>query len=552
MAQRVNSTLAVLPTFQLYGDVEDEGDLYDDIEPQYDENGNEIKRIQLHEERRQREVLACHDGGKSYLLTCRKTLQTEWNTIGDKAQGAYRDMTLDQLRALNCVHHFNFFGRPVTRMSATSPAASVAIIMSTPKHLNFITPNGLWKSTVMECATQLLDPVVIEGELDFLDTLSGTALQNACIGRVRRCYSHLGYWVKARRTGNYDEEEGETLCDDYMSIVQMGRGYDQTILNGYTEGFPSLTRESIIEANNDAQRREEAIRQAACKERIARGRVPSRLGASCIKQEDLDDVPIFVARPVTSDVPSTFTLSSSETSSSSSSSEAPSSPEASFSFAATAAPIPESPKRPLIVSMPRPFPATTTIATTSMTSSEDFNRQLQELDKRNGLQPLTNWADGDDDEFDDDDDDAAADNDDSSTMSSDSTPPTTPSVSPTVETFPDNDEEEEKEGEEMGKEDVVSDLVVDVEVAPPPTPQSITEPAVVDEEETVPSSPPTTTATTILEPAVEQTNSPTSNLSTISSMKPSSPSNLAQFFITEPVAPIPPSSYDQWPDFDGA
>ncbi|EXJ74943.1 uncharacterized protein A1O5_01639 [Cladophialophora psammophila CBS 110553] len=206
-------------------------------------------------------------------------------------QGDYSMFTIKELQCLGCIHHFNYLGRPVLGKSATAPATTIAILKS-PKHLNVTTPNGLWKSTIMECATRLLDPVRYFGKTEILETLRGTDLENACIGQCVKTYSEHGWWVY----DEYDDEEYPVELDFLQPSFGPG-----IMFNGVTKGLAH--RIDIITAATQEKEKADAACKAAFNARLAQPRKRSGLGKLCITHEDVQEVPTFTSQRRTTSSP---------------------------------------------------------------------------------------------------------------------------------------------------------------------------------------------------------------------------------------------------------
>ncbi|KIW98194.1 uncharacterized protein Z519_01778 [Cladophialophora bantiana CBS 173.52] len=206
-------------------------------------------------------------------------------------QGDYSMFTIKELQYLGCIHHFNCLGRPVLGKSATAPATTIAILKS-PKHLNVTTPNGLWKSTIMECATQMLDPVRYFGKREILETLRGTDLENACIGKCVKTYSEHGWWVFDK----YDDEEYPVELDFLQPSFGPGM-----MFNGVTKGFAHCI--DIVTAATQEKEKEDAVCKAAFSARLAQPRKRSGLGKLCITHEDVQAVPTFTSQRRTTSSP---------------------------------------------------------------------------------------------------------------------------------------------------------------------------------------------------------------------------------------------------------
>jgi hypothetical protein len=181
------------------------------------------------------------------------------------------------------VHHFNFFGRPVYTKSATTPAATLAILKASPRRLAMKyanTPN-LRVPAIMKSATSLLDPVVYYGSTDLLDRLKGTALENAVIGRCTKVHSEFGGW-------SWDTWSPDEDCPVVDHLDPNAYHQSWTFANGCAGGcFPS--RVDILAAGTRENEDVDRARKAACLARIERGPVKSRLGASCIFRRDLQE-----------------------------------------------------------------------------------------------------------------------------------------------------------------------------------------------------------------------------------------------------------------------
>ncbi|OAG36173.1 hypothetical protein AYO21_09641 [Fonsecaea monophora] len=201
-------------------------------------------------------------------------------------QSDYQWFELEELQSLKCIHHFNVFGRPVLTKSGTAPATTIAILKSTPKHLNVTTPNGLWKSTIMGCAQQLLDPVCYYGNKEALETLRGSRLENACIGQSEKIYSQHGWWVH----DHYGPEEYKVMADP-LDPCCYPDPRESVVINGITKGFAH--RVDMITAATQEKEKEDAARKAAFSARLAQGRQPSRLGRSCLTHEDVEQAPVL-------------------------------------------------------------------------------------------------------------------------------------------------------------------------------------------------------------------------------------------------------------------
>ncbi len=245
------------------------------------------------------------------------------------------------------VHHINFFGQLVYTKSATSPAATIAILKSSTKWFGVVNTSRLRISVLVASASRLLDPVVYYGKPEALAQLRGTALEDACIGQCDKFYSNNGWW----QDDEYTEEEYIPRVDTLES-VHYKEG--EVVINGCTPGFPS--RVEIITAGTREQVAIDKACRAAVQARIARGPAKSKLTSCCISYDHADDYPDAVV-----DVRTYFTQRPSGSSNSSGNTSdtgimtAPSSasPSVDATFASPASPAP-------------------------VMSSEELNRRLEE------------------------------------------------------------------------------------------------------------------------------------------------------------------------------
>ncbi|KAL2405787.1 hypothetical protein ABEF95_005651 [Exophiala dermatitidis] len=186
----------------------------------------------------------------------------------------------------HCIHHFSFFNQPVYDKSATKPATTIAVLKSSPKHFATRTdsrdlrvPITVWR------ASHFLDPVRYTGNPEILDTLRGTALENAVLGQCDKLYTGSGWWLYDTRWAREDDVPMLDLLttDKYLP--------GHTIINGCTEGFPSS--KAILSAGTEEKIQIDKARRSALQSRLAAGRVNSRLGLSCVSADELEEVPVF-------------------------------------------------------------------------------------------------------------------------------------------------------------------------------------------------------------------------------------------------------------------
>ncbi|KAK5258121.1 hypothetical protein LTR20_005661 [Exophiala xenobiotica] len=180
------------------------------------------------------------------------------------------------------VHHINFFGQLVYTKSATSPAATIAVLKSSTKWFGVVNTSRLRISVLVAFASRLLDPIVYYGKPEVLDQLRGTALEEACIGQCDKFYSNNGWW-----------QEDEYTEEEYIPRIDtLDPGHyqeDQVVINGCTPGFPS--RVDIITAGTREQVAMDKACRAAVQARISRGPVKSKLASCCISYDSADDYP---------------------------------------------------------------------------------------------------------------------------------------------------------------------------------------------------------------------------------------------------------------------
>jgi hypothetical protein len=180
------------------------------------------------------------------------------------------------------VHHINFFGQLVYTKSATSPAATIAVLKSSTKWFGVVNTSRLRISVLVAFASRLLDPIVYYGKPEVLDQLRGTALEKACIGQCDKFYSKNGWWQE----DEYTEEEYIPRID---TLDPGHYQQDQVVINGCTPGFPS--RVDIITAGTREQVAIDKACRAAVQARIARGPVKSKLANCCVSYDSADDYP---------------------------------------------------------------------------------------------------------------------------------------------------------------------------------------------------------------------------------------------------------------------
>ncbi|KIW12858.1 hypothetical protein PV08_08045 [Exophiala spinifera] len=185
-------------------------------------------------------------------------------------------------KSKNWVHHINFFGEAVYTKSATNPATTIAVLKASSKWIVKHDPFKSRNHFVVTKASRLLDPVKYYGKPEVLNSLSGTALENACMGQCVKFYAEVGTWLE----DDYDEDEHEPCIDSLDPDKYWG---GQTIINGCSPGFP--TRVDILSAGTEERLAIDKARQAAVKSRIARGPAKSRLSKCYISFDNEDGLP---------------------------------------------------------------------------------------------------------------------------------------------------------------------------------------------------------------------------------------------------------------------
>ncbi|KIW64094.1 hypothetical protein PV04_09052 [Phialophora macrospora] len=352
---------------------------YQDCAPEY----NEWKRGQ--------QVLVRYDSHKEieYVDPVTRKVQTV-EGFGYDPWNRYKNFTKKELQTLKCAHHINFFGRAVPHRSGTSPATTIAILKSNPKNLNVTTPDGLWKSTIMECATQMLDPIIYSGKPEILDTLRGTDLEDACIGYAEIIYTSLGWWLQDTYT-----DEHRPVDSDALDPSTWPEG--SIVMNGVTEGFAS--RLEIITSSTEEKKSADDARKAALQYRLAKGRAPSPLGMYCWSQEDITQELAFVPRPRTGLLTPSFPSSSSKSSMNTTGSVTGTAPRSATSNVAIASPSDRTPA----VGRPANQPARLAQrlghrVTGVIETRQEFRARVHAHDIANGLRPLKAWADEDEDD----------------------------------------------------------------------------------------------------------------------------------------------------------
>ncbi|KAJ4522953.1 hypothetical protein ABEF92_006347 [Exophiala dermatitidis] len=186
----------------------------------------------------------------------------------------------------HCIHHFSFFNQPVYDKSATKPATTIAVLKSSPKHFATRTDSrDLRVPITVWWASHFLDPVRYTGNPEILDTLRGTALENAVLGQCDKMYTGSGWWLYDTRW----TREDDVPMLDLLTTDKYLPGH--TIINGCTEGFPSSR--AILSAGTEEKLQIDKARRSALQSRLAAGRVNSRLGFSCVSADELEEVPVF-------------------------------------------------------------------------------------------------------------------------------------------------------------------------------------------------------------------------------------------------------------------
>ncbi|ETI21124.1 hypothetical protein G647_07468 [Cladophialophora carrionii CBS 160.54] len=345
---------------------------YQDCAPEYSDR------------KRGQQVLMRYDSHKKFELQDPVTGKVQAvRAFGSDPWNSYKDFTKEELQSLKCAHHINFFGRAVPHQSGTRPATTIAILKSNPKNLNVTTPDGLWKSTIMECATQMLDPILYYGKPEILDTLRGTDLEDACIGQAEIIYTSLGWWLQ----DTYPV--GQCPVDsDALDPFTWPEG--SIVMNGVTDGFAS--RLEIITSSTEEKKSDDMARKTAFQGRVAKGRVKSRLGMCCWTQKDITQELAYVPRPRTGLLTPSFPSSKCSTNVADSVTEyTPHSTTSIADFASTSDPsavVAIPPDRPALVSV-RPGRYVAAIVETH----QEFSERVRAFDVANDLRPLKNWAD---------------------------------------------------------------------------------------------------------------------------------------------------------------
>jgi hypothetical protein len=90
-------------------------------------------------------------------------------------------------------HHVNFFGVSVTHRTTTTPATSLAIILS-DKSGTLDWDTSMRKEIVCRNSLSYLDAVVYWGEYSTFESLRGTALKEAVTSQCAKMYSSDGTW----------------------------------------------------------------------------------------------------------------------------------------------------------------------------------------------------------------------------------------------------------------------------------------------------------------------------------------------------------------------
>ncbi|KAG9773134.1 hypothetical protein KCU88_g5890, partial [Aureobasidium melanogenum] len=166
----------------------------------------------------------------------------------------------------HCIHHFSFFNQPVYDKSATKPATTIAVLKSSPKHFATRTDSrDLRVPITVWWASHFLDPVRYTGDPDTLDTLRGTALENAVLGQCDKLYTGSGWWLQ----------------------VSAGAHHHQRLYGG----LPKQQGNPVRWHRGEAPDRQGSQKCLAV--RLAAGRVNSRLGFSCVSADELEEVPVF-------------------------------------------------------------------------------------------------------------------------------------------------------------------------------------------------------------------------------------------------------------------
>lgn len=229
--------------------------------------------------RRQEFMLNWNDayGNPETYQPCSKDVRLlEWDRKTMDTFDLYRGYSGEPTR--ESVHHVNFFGRVVYTKSATTPAATIAILSSNSKWLAIKHPSNLRIPLLMSRASRLLDPVLYYGDPEILRKCRGSRLEEAVVGQCVKFYSEHGWWSWDRWADHEDRPNLDPLDANC---------YDRrwTVINGCTQGFPS--RAEILAAGTEESAQLDRARTVALQARISRGPVRSRLGFSCVSRDDL-------------------------------------------------------------------------------------------------------------------------------------------------------------------------------------------------------------------------------------------------------------------------
>jgi hypothetical protein len=94
------------------------------------------------------------------------------------------------------VHHYNFSHYPVHQKSSTPPAVSLWVTFSDSVRHHYPDKSGSFnrESILASQAAKFVDPFSYHGPSDVLE-LRGSALRNAVVGMVKKCYWPDGSWI---------------------------------------------------------------------------------------------------------------------------------------------------------------------------------------------------------------------------------------------------------------------------------------------------------------------------------------------------------------------
>lgn len=142
------------------------------------------------------------------------------------------------------IHHFNWLGEPVYQHSSTSPADSLAVILTDSKVPE--ASEDLRVQSLLRCAYTFLDPVVVDlgSARRHLLLRRGSQLQQAATGLTFKYYTPHGQWMT-----DVDEDPSEVVVDTgnvnayITSKLAVGNGFVQpTQIRSSTEWVQARTK----------------------------------------------------------------------------------------------------------------------------------------------------------------------------------------------------------------------------------------------------------------------------------------------------------------------